>query len=35
VPFEDGTPLADVLVDRCFLKDFRLMKMPRRDEVQS
>jgi hypothetical protein len=29
VAFEDGTPLADVLVDRCFLKDFRLMKMPR------
>jgi|AntAceMinimDraft_1070359.scaffolds.fasta_scaffold30562_1 hypothetical protein len=35
VPFEDGTPLADVLVDRCFLKDFRLMEMPRRNEAKS
>ena len=35
VPFEDGTPLADVLVDRCFLKDFRLMKMPRLNENKS
>lgn len=28
VPFEDGTPLGDVLVHRCFLKDFTLLKMP-------
>lgn len=28
VPFKDGTPLGDVLVHRCFLKDFSLLKMP-------
>lgn len=25
VPFDDGTPLGDVLLDRCFLSDFRFI----------
>ena len=31
VPFSDGTPLGDVLRNNCFLKDFKLLKMPPRN----
>jgi hypothetical protein len=31
VPFSDGTPLGDVLRNNCFLKDFKLLKMPARN----
>jgi len=35
VPFSDGTPLGDVLVNNCFLKDFKLLKMPARNVTRA